>query len=232
MKPIICIAPAPAVEPMFFNDGWMVNKKYYLGVTAGGGVPVMATDIELAEEYARLCDGLILTGSAMYMPSPEYAAQAKAIEKQKRDPQDAQLFYAFQKAGKPVLGICRGQQNINVFLGGTLAKKFKLTDGVEHLMRKHEIVAEPGSLICELFGETFITNSRHNNRIDQLADGLKVTARSHDGVIEAVEHKAEPIYAVQWHPERMRGDLPDPFDGPDTTILFQKFSEICLAHKK
>lgn len=232
MKPIICIAPAPAVEPMFFNDGWMVNKKYYLGVTAGGGVPVMATDIELAEEYARLCDGLILTGSAMYMPSPEYAAQAKAIEKQKRDPQDAQLFYAFQKAGKPVLGICRGQQNINVFLGGTLAKKFKLIDGVEHLMRKHEIVAEPGSLICELFGETFITNSRHNNRIDQLADGLKVTARSHDGVIEAVEHKSEPIYAVQWHPERMRGDLPDPFDGPDTTILFQKFSEICLAHKK
>ncbi len=232
MKPIICIAPAPAVEPMFFNDGWMVNKKYFLGVTAGGGVPVMATDIELAEEYARLCDGLILTGSAMYMPSPEYAAQAKAIEKQKRDPQDAQLFYAFQKAGKPVLGICRGQQNINVFLGGTLAKKFKLTDGVEHLMRKHEIVAEPGSLICELFGETFITNSRHNNRIDQLADGLKVTARSHDGVIEAVEHKSEPIYAVQWHPERMRGDLPDPFDGPDTTILFQKFSEICLAHKK
>ena len=232
MKPIICIAPAPAVEPMFFNDGWMVNKKYYLGVTAGGGVPVMATDIELAEEYARLCDGLILTGSAMYMPSPEYAAQAKAIEKQKRDPQDAQLFYAFQKAGKPVLGICRGQQNINVFLGGTLAKKFKLTDGVEHLMRKHEIVAEPGSLICELFGETFITNSRHNNRIDQLADGLKVTARSHDGVIEAVEHKSEPIYAVQWHPERMRGDLPDPFDGPDTTILFQKFSKICLAHKK
>ena len=232
MNPIICIAPAPAVEPMFFNDGWMVNKKYFLGVSAGGGVPVMATDIELAEEYARLCDGLVLTGSAMYMPSPEYAAQAKVIEKQKRDPQDAQLFYAFQKAGKPVLGICRGQQNINVFLGGTLAKKFKLTDGVEHLMRKHEIVAQPGSLICELFGETFITNSRHNNRIDQLADGLKVTARSHDGVIEAIEHESEPIYAVQWHPERMRGDLPDPFDGPDTTILFQKFSEICLAHKK
>ena len=232
MKPIICIAPAPAVEPMFFNDGWMVNKKYFLGVSAGGGVPVMATDIELAEEYARLCDGLVLTGSAMYMPSPEYAAQAKVIEKQKRDPQDAQLFYAFQKAGKPVLGICRGQQNINVFLGGTLAKKFKLTDGVEHLMRKHEMVAQPGSLICELFGETFITNSRHNNRIDQLADGLKVTARSHDGVIEAIEHESEPIYAVQWHPERMRGDLPDPFDGPDTTILFQKFSEICLAHKK
>ena len=232
MKPIICIAPAPAVEPMFFNDGWMVNKKYFLGVSACGGVPVMATDIELAEEYARLCDGLVLTGSAMYMPSPEYAAQAKVIEKQKRDPQDAQLFYAFQKAGKPVLGICRGQQNINVFLGGTLAKKFKLTDGVEHLMRKHEIVAQPGSLICELFGETFITNSRHNNRIDQLADGLKVTARSHDGVIEAIEHESEPIYAVQWHPERMRGDLPDPFDGPDTTILFQKFSEICLAHKK
>lgn len=99
-------------------------------------------------------------------------------------------------------------------------------------MHKHEIVAEPGSLICELFGEKFITNSRHNNRIDQLADGLKITARSHDGVIEAIEHESQPIYAVQWHPERMRGDLPDPFDGPDTTVLFQKFSEICTEHKK
>ncbi len=232
MKPLICIAPAPAVEPQFFNDGWMVNKKYFLGVTAGGGVPVMATDIELAEEYARLCDGLVLTGSAMYMPSPEYAAQAKAVEKGKRDPLDEALFHAFEKAGKPVLGICRGQQNINVFLGGTLAKKFKLTDGVEHLMHKHEIVAEPDSLIGRLFGEKFITNSRHNNRIDQLADPLKVTARSHDGVIEAVEHQSLPIYAVQWHPERMRGDLPDPFDGPDTTVLFQKFSEICLKYRK
>ncbi len=232
MKPLICIAPAPAVEPQFFNDGWMVNKKYFLGVTAGGGVPVMATDIELAEEYARLCDGLVLTGSAMYMPSPEYAAQAKAVEKGKRDPLDEALFHAFEKAGKPVLGICRGQQNINVFLGGTLAKKFKLTDGVEHLMHKHEIIAEPDSLIGRLFGEKFITNSRHNNRIDQLADSLKVTARSHDGVIEAVEHQSLPIYAVQWHPERMRGDLPDPFDGPDTTVLFQKFSEICLKYRK
>ena len=232
MKPIICIAPAPAVEPHFFNDGWMVNKKYFLGVTAGGGVPVMATDIELADEYARLCDGLILTGSAMYVPSPEYAEQAKAIEKQKRDPLDEKLFHAFQKAGKPVFGICRGQQNINVFLGGTLAKKFKLTDGVEHLMHKHEILAEQGSLICQLIGEKFITNSRHNNRIDQLADSLKVTARSHDGVIEAVEHESMPIYAVQWHPERMRGDLPDPFDGPDTTPLFQKFNDICLEYKK
>ncbi len=232
MKPLICIAPAPAVEPQFFNDGWMVNKKYFLGVTAGGGVPVMATDIELAEEYARLCDGLVLTGSAMYMPSPEYAAQAKAVEKGKRDPLDEALFHAFEKAGKPVLGICRGQQNINVFLGGTLAKKFKLTDGVEHLMHKHEILAEPDSLIGRLFGEKFITNSRHNNRIDQLADSLKVTARSHDGVIEAVEHQSLPIYAVQWHPERMRGDLPDPFDGPDTTVLFQKFSEICLKYRK
>lgn len=231
MKPIICIAPAPAVEPMFHNDAWMVNKKYFMAVSASGGVPVMPTDIELVDEYARLCDGLILTGSAMFVPSPDYAPQAKVVEKKKRDPFDAQLFYAFERAGKPVFGICRGQQNINVFLGGTLAKKFKLTDGVEHMMRKHEITAAPGSLLFELFGEKFVTNSRHNNRIDQLAEGLKVTATSPDGVIEAVEHVSEPVYAVQWHPERMRGDLPDPFDAPDTTVLFKRFNEICLAHK-
>lgn len=124
MKPIICIAPAPAVEPMFFNDGWMVNKKYFLGVSAGGGVPVMATDIELAEEYARLCDGLVLTGSAMYMPSPEYAAQAKVIEKQKRDPQDAQLFLRFSKwPANRYWASAAGQLNINVFLGGSPGQK-------------------------------------------------------------------------------------------------------------
>ena len=49
-KPIICIAPPPAVEPMFFNDGWMVNKKYFMAVTAAGGVPVLATDIEMGDE--------------------------------------------------------------------------------------------------------------------------------------------------------------------------------------
>ena len=132
MKPLICIAPAPAVEPQFFNDGWMVNKKYFLGVTAGGGVPVMATDIELAEDYARLCDGLILTGSAMYMPSPEYAAQAKAVEKGKRDPLDEALFHAFEKAGKPVLGICRGQQNINVFSRAGFADRPAVRGKIHH----------------------------------------------------------------------------------------------------
>ncbi len=231
-KAVVLIAPAPAVEPMFFNDGWMINKKYYLAVSAGGAVPVMAADISSADDYAAFCDGLLLTGSAMYVPSPEYAAQVKAVEKNKRDPLDEALFNAFRHAGKPVLGICRGLQNINVFLGGTLKKMFKLTDGVEHMMKKHEIVTSPGSWINRLLGDSFITNSRHNNRVDILAEGLKVTARSQDGVIEALEHETEPIYAVQWHPERMRGDLPDPYDGPDTTVLFKSFAEICLEYRK
>ena len=231
-KPIICIAPPPAVEPMFFNDGWMVNKKYFMAVTAAGGVPVLATDIEMVDEYAKVCDGLILTGSAMFIPSPEHAPQGKVLEKQRRDPQDRELFYAFQRAGKPIFGICRGIQNLNVFLGGTLAKKFKLTDGVEHMLRKHEIKNEPGSILYELYGEKMITNTRHNNRIDVLADGLKVTAWSPDGVIEAVEHETQPIHGVQWHPERMRGDLPDPFDAPDTTPLFRQFVETCEKYMK
>lgn len=71
--------------------------------------------IELAEEYARLCDGLVLTGSAMYMPSPEYAAQAKVIEKQKRDPQDAQLFYAFQKAANRYWASAAGSRILTSF---------------------------------------------------------------------------------------------------------------------
>lgn len=231
MKPIILLAPTPAVEDTFHGDAWVLSKKYFLGVRAGGGVPVMPTEIELVNEYVKMADGLILVGSAAYMPSPEFADQIKVLEKKGRDVFDAALFQAFYAVGKPVLGICRGHQVINTQLGGVLEKKFDKTDGLEHLMRKHLVRVSPGSLLHGLFGESFMTNSRHGNRIGKLAEGLVATGWASDGVIESVEHKTRPIYGVQWHPERMFGDFPDPTDSPDTVLLFQKFAEICAEYK-
>lgn len=232
MKPIVLLAPAPAVEDVFHHDAWVLNKKYFMGVSAGGGVPLMPTEISLVNDYVKMADGLVLTGSAMYVPSPDFAERIKPLEKQGRDVLDAALFQAFRAAGKPVLGICRGHQVINLQMGGTLDKKFDKTVGIEHAMHKHEVTAKPGSLLFSLFGERFMTNSRHGNRAGVLGEGLIVTATACDGVVEALEHETLPIYAVQFHPERMRGDLPDPSDGPDTTPLFKRFCEICLEYKQ
>lgn len=233
-KPIICIAPPPAVEPMFFNDGWMVNKKYFMAVTAAGGVPVLATDIEMVDEYAKVCDGLILTGSAMFIPSPEHGPQGKVLEKQRRDPQDRELFYAFQRAGKPIFGICRGMQLINVFYGGDMVQDLGPELNVFHksieLDQVHAIRTADGSIVRELYGEVFTSNSYHHQSVGRIGAGLRATAWVEAGFPEAIEHESLPIFAVQFHPERMTGELLRP-DAVDGGKLFRRFLELCAAQK-
>ena len=134
---------------------------------------------------------------------------------------------AFVKAGKPVFGICLGLQCINLYFGGTLADGFKFKDGVEHMMCAHNCLAGEDSVVGKIFGSEFMINSRHNRKIDTLAPGLKAVAFSPDGVIEEVQHESLPVWAVEWHPERMRGDHREPPEGPDTTPLFQWFCGVC-----
>lgn len=226
-KPVILINGGPAFDKMFESDSWGINKTYVHAVGAAGGAPVLCADDFSAEEYAQVCDGLILTGSFSYCPRMELRDRLSQVGQRERVVFDRKLFEAFKAAGKPIFGICLGEQIINLFLGGTLYCNFKYRDGIEHMMTAHSIRTEPGSLLREVFGEEFYVNSRHNNAIETLAPGLKVTAWSPDGVIEAVEHETLPIYGFQFHPERMRGDLPEPPMGPDTTPLFRWFVDRC-----
>lgn len=98
-------------------------------------------------------------------------------------------------------------------------------------MSEHEITAVPGSVLHELYGERFLVNSRHNNRVERVAEGFRITATADDGTIEAIEHETLPIWGFQFHPERMRGDIPDPPFGPDSTPLFAWFAKKCKENQ-
>jgi putative glutamine amidotransferase len=230
-KPVILICGAPAFDRQFRSSAIVLNKTYPQAITSAGGIPLLpaytAADEDTAEAYAAWADGLVLTGSNSYAPTMELMQKIETEELPARDAFDEAMYRGFKKAGKPILGICLGHQVMNLFEGGTLIENFKLTDGVEHAMIQHSVNAVEGTLVYRLFGSSFVINSRHNNRIGELAPTLKATAFSPDGVIEAVEHTGAPIWGVQWHPERMRGDIPDPPEGANMDPLFEFFVRQC-----
>ena len=121
---------------------------------------------------------------------------------------------------------------INEQQGGTIIRNFKYTEGIEHMLIQHSVKTVKDSLLQELFGEEFYVNSRHNNKIGVLGKNLKATAYSNDHVIEAIEHDTLPIYGVEWHPERMRGDILDPPEGIDMSPLFEAFIKICSSRRR
>jgi putative glutamine amidotransferase len=159
-----------------------------------------------AADYAQALDGLVLQGGADISPlaygeepqKPEWAGDPL------RDRYEIELVRAFTSAGKPVLGICRGAQLINVALGGTLHQDIAAHRSDEYDQHAHEVRLEPGSGLARLYGETGPRRvvSIHHQAIKRLAPGLVVEARAADGVIEAVRGTgATYVCAVQWHPE-------------------------------
>lgn len=157
-------------------------------------------------DYARALDGLVLQGGADISPlaygeeplKPEWAGDPV------RDRYEIELVQAFTAARKPVLGICRGAQLINVALGGSLHQDIPHHRSDEYDQHAHEVRLEPGSGLARLYGETGPRRvvSIHHQAIKRLAPGLRMEARADDGVIEAVRGEGPGyICAVQWHPE-------------------------------
>ncbi|MBR5283727.1 MAG: gamma-glutamyl-gamma-aminobutyrate hydrolase family protein [Clostridia bacterium] len=226
-KPIILITGGRAYDRHFHGLSLTLNKTYTAAVAAGGGIPTMALDVDAYDEYAAMADGLVLSGSQGFSPDPKLNTGTEHTD---RNVDDQKMIEAFRKAGKPIMGICLGMQQLNVAFGGDLYPNFKYDHGVEHMMTKHTIDTVPGSLIHRMFGTGFFINSRHNVKLGKLADELVITATSDDGTVaEALEHKTLPIIGFQWHPERMRGEFPEPPEGPDMTPLFTHFIEMVKA---
>ena len=135
------------------------------------------------------------------------------------------LFALFRAMNKPIFGICRGHQMINVALGGTLIQDLPderhRRDADADIDRVH-IVKTTHPLMAQLYGESFVSNSAHHQAIDRLGEGLSVTCVSDDGVIEGIVHENGQIFAVQFHPERMSFALrrEDADDGAAVLRLF------------
>lgn len=157
----------------------------------GAGAPA-----DLADRF----DGLLLTGGGDLEPAlyGQRRASYRLSLDPVRDSEELALTRAFCAARKPILGICRGIQVLNVFFGGALVQDVSGHDGAPH-----PVTAVPGTRTAELCGGVFKTNSYHHQAISRLGDGLRATAYAGDGLIEAVEHSTLPILGVQWHPERM-----------------------------
>ncbi len=120
------------------------------------------------------------------------------------------LLSEFVNSGKPVLGICRGHQVINVYFGGGLIQDLGEVGNATHRWEEatgdkvHQTTAVPGSFVATLYGEApFATNSAHHQGLAKLGSGLVAAQFAADGVNEAIYHECLPIYGVQWHPERM-----------------------------
>ncbi len=147
-------------------------------------------------------DGLLLTGGADVNPA-RYGEQRHTKTEDPDDPLDElemDLLRDALSAGKPVLAICRGMQLFNVFHGGTLIQHLDSHDSPAAL---HDIQIVPNSRLASIVGSgAHVVNSRHHQAVARPGDGLIVSARSSDGVIEALERPGQAFaVAVQWHPE-------------------------------
>lgn len=178
-------------------------------------------------------DGLLLPGGADMDPA-YYSESNKGSEGIDTDLDDFQLdmIDLFMRSGKPILGICRGHQVLNVFFGGSLIQDLPekaVHKWLEHDDNVHCIRAEEGSILNSLYGEHFAVNSAHHQAVKVPGKGLRVTALSDDGIVEALEHESLPIFSTQYHPERMcyqkkRDDTVD--GGPIFEYFLKKVQEI------
>lgn len=185
-------------------------------IELAGGIPVilaLTEDPAVMDDMLDGLDGLMFSGGEDIDPSWYEAEKSEKCgnANQARDLFELMLFKKATDRNIPILGVCRGQQLINVAMGGTLyqdlpsEKPSDIKHGVyeNSFVPAHDISIEAGSLLSELLGATrYGVNSRHHQAIDKLASGLKATAWSPDGVIEAVEaYPVNQIMAVQFHPE-------------------------------
>ena len=229
-KPLICVSADRRImesdERRWLNE---LNNAYTDALYRAGAVPVLTCGL-CAEEMAQLCDGLLLSGGADLDPVlyGEKILNDTVKIKPERDAFELELFRAFCALGKPIFGICRGCQVINVALGGTLYQDLVEQKGLVHFDTdlRHEVRAEKGAVLYELFGEVFFTNSTHHQAVKDAAAGLRVTAHSAEGIVEAFEHVSMPILATQFHPERLTGELWDDRT-PDFAPLFTYFVSLC-----
>jgi putative glutamine amidotransferase len=186
------------------------------------GVPLLiAANGQAANIEALLdCfDGIILTGSRSNVAAEFYGGRPQAsdplAEDLKRDHVTLPLARQAVERGIPLLAVCRGMQELNVALGGTLHQRLQDLPGrIDHSTsmqaneairtgKAHQVILTPGGLLAKIVGRQMLSvNSLHNQGIRRLAHGLTVEARAIDGTIEAVRGTGpDYVLGVQWHPE-------------------------------
>ena len=188
-----------------------LSTNYTEAVARAGGIPVIfptVADSALAAALVKKVDGVIFSGGPDLDPSyyGETFWNATVEVDTLRDVSDLMLMRAALAAKKPIMCICRGEQLMNVVLGGSLYQD--LPTQVDTLVKHgggtwHRIGVEKGSVLYTLFGQDSLTvNSFHHQAVKQVAPGIRVTAHADNGIVEAYEY-GDRLIAFQFHPEGM-----------------------------
>ena len=166
-------------------------------------------------DVCSLCDGLIITGSDIDV-DPSYIDASLPFTSEDFDEYhyNQKIIKSFVDAGKPVLGVCSGIQELNIYFGGDI-----IQDMEGHYVTRHDVTFSPGTWFDDVYDTVVNTNSYHHQCIGELAPRLRVAARSADGVIEAVDFPGRDIIGFQWHPEVDQPELRDK--------VFGKFFNAC-----
>lgn len=200
---------------------------YEKAILCAGGEPVCGC----CPEPDLSCAGLVLCGGGDVDPSlygqENCGSQPPDPE---RDRAELALISAFLEAGRPILGICRGIQILNIALGGTLIQDLPASVRPFHTNPARDLVhplrLKPDSILGKLYGPHVQVNSAHHQAVDRLGRDLTATAWAESGFAEAVEHQSLPILGVQFHPERMTGCKRRPGTA-DGGPIFRWFMEQC-----
>lgn len=184
-----------------------VNADYIKMISNKGGIPVIipaVINIKECETLLKTIDGLLLIGGVDITKE----CYTKKILKDERDKLEIEIYKYFRKQHKPILGICRGLQLINVAEGGSLKniKSSKIKHFIEEdgWVNHHYITISEDSKIYKIIKEKeYTVSSVHHQQIDKLGSNIKVAAKSSDGVIEAIESKDNDfVIAFQGHIEK------------------------------
>lgn len=237
-KPIIGLTPGHNLE----NQDIFMRPTYLAALSAAGAIPVvlpLTPSQEDCRQIAETFDGFLFTGG----PDPHPFLFGEETHREcgdisvMRDTMELALLSQVMKTGKPVLGICRGIQIINVGLGGTIYQdipsQYKTAETFPIAHRQpcafhipsHTVSLVNQSRLAHIcLQDSLLVNSMHHQAVRDLADGLTVCATAPDGLVEGLEMPGYPwLIAVQWHPEYLREQ--------DTASqrLFKSFVKACQS---
>lgn len=223
MKPIIGILAHQMVQ----KDGkfpglerTFANQEYVVAVEKSGGIPLIIpmVESELSLEFLiKKVDAIILTGGNDVSPQffNEEPKQKLGYITPDMDRFHLKAIEIAERLCKPIFGVCRGLQILNVAFGGTLYQDLSYFDGetIKHWQdskrdaKVHKVTFSKGSDLSIVYGNDLMVNSFHHQCVNRLASKFKATAYSEDGIIEAIEsNEYNYKLAVQWHPESMTAD--------------------------
>ena len=191
------------------------NNSYVHAVTQAGGIPVLlpcTEDMRVIEGTVSRLDGIVFTGGEDYDPAIYGEERIPELGEVNGFRDTSDIAYAREaiRQKKPILGICRGEQLLNIVAGGTLYQDLPSQKGVYHRQKTssinptHDIVVEKNSILYEIMGsDTLSVNSFHHQAVKELGNGLELAAVATDGVVEAFQSEGRnpKILAVQFHPE-------------------------------